>query len=69
MNNSKIDANFFEVKPFKELENLYLYNINIFDSSILQEYSTINKIKTLEIMNFFVNNSIIEAPLLTIDFL
>ena len=35
MNNSKIDANFFEIKPFKDLENLYFYNIKIFDSSIL----------------------------------
>ena len=35
MNNSKIDANFFEIKPFEDLENFYLYNINILDSSIL----------------------------------
>ena len=35
MNNSKIDENFFEIKPFKDLENFYLYNITIFDSTIL----------------------------------
>ena len=35
MNNSKLNANFFEIEPFMDLENLYMYNINIFDSSIL----------------------------------